>query len=151
MIPWTRRSFLAKTQALSMATPALGIAFGTMKSGGETGKPALLGGPKIRSEKFPSWPISGELEEQSLFETLRSGHWYRGNGQQTKKFEEAYRRLTGAQYCLATASGTSALYVSLNALGIEPGDEVIVPPYTFIATINVVLRYRYISDRCQQD
>ncbi len=140
MIPWTRRSFLVKTPALSVATPALGIALGAAKGSGGADKPALLGGPKIRSEKFPSWPVSGELEERALIETLRSGRWYRGNGQQTKKFEDAYRQLTGAKYCLATANGTSALYVSLNALGIEPGDEVIVPPYTFIATINVVLR-----------
>lgn len=140
MIPWTRRSFLVKTPALSVATPALGIALGTAKGAGANGKPALLGGPKIRSEKFPTWPISGELEEHALIETLRSGRWYRGNGQQTKKFEEAYRKLTSVRHCLATANGTSALYVSLNALGIEPGDEVIVPPYTFIATINVVLR-----------
>ncbi|HEY3839669.1 MAG TPA: DegT/DnrJ/EryC1/StrS family aminotransferase, partial [Bryobacteraceae bacterium] len=41
---------------------------------------------------------------------------------------------------LATANGTSALFTSLNAIGVEPGDEVIVPPYTFIATVNVVLR-----------
>jgi len=123
-----------------VATPALGIALSAARGAGETGKPALLGGPKIRPEKFPSWPVSGDLEEHSLIETLRSGRWYRGNGQQTKKFEKAYRKLTGARHCLATASGTSALYVSLNALGIEPGDEVIVPPYTFIATVNVVLR-----------
>jgi len=91
-------------------------------------KPALLGGPKVRSDAFPSWPISGELEERALQETLRSGKWYRGTGQQTKRFEEAFRQLTGAQHCLATANGTSALYVSLNGMGIQPGDEVIVPP-----------------------
>ena len=140
MISWTRRSFLVKTPALSVATPALGIALGAAKGSGGAEKPALLGGPKIRSEKFPSWPVSGELEERALIETLRSGRWYRGNGQQTKRFEDAYRQLTGARHCLATANGTSALCVSLNALGIEPGDEVVVPPYTFIATINVVLR-----------
>ena len=50
------------------------------------------------------------------------------------------RELTGAKTCLATANGTAALFTSLNAMGIEPGDEVIVPPYTFIATVNVVLR-----------
>ena len=140
MIRWTRRSFLVKTPALSVAAPALGIALEAAKAAGGAGKPALLGGPKIRTEKFPSWPVSGQLEEQALIETLRSGNWYRGTGQQTRKFEDAYRKLTGARHCLATANGTSALYVSLNALGIEPGDEVIVPPYTFIATINVVLR-----------
>ena len=47
--------------------------------------------------------------------------------------------LTGAKHCVATANGTSALFASLAALGIGPGDEVIVPPYTFIATINAVL------------
>ncbi len=42
---------------------------------------------------------------------------------------------------MATTNGTAALITSLNALGIEPGDEVIVPPYTFIATVNAVLRH----------
>ena len=141
MSAWTRRSFLVKTPALSVATPALGIALAAARTtAGGTGKPALLGGPKTRTEAFPSWPVSGEPEEKALIETLRSGKWYRGSGQHANKFEQAYCNLTGAKHCLATANGTSALYVSLNALGIEPGDEVIVPPYTFIATINVVLR-----------
>src|SRR6478609_5739818 len=141
MMPWTRRSFLVKTPALSVATPALGIALAAARTAaGGTGKPALLGGPKVRTEAFPSWPVSDGLEEKTLIETLRSGKWYRGSGEHAKKFEEAYQTLTGAKHCLATANGTSALYVSLNAIGIEPGDEVIVPPYTFIATVNVVLR-----------
>src|SRR5690348_6818189 len=139
-MPWTRRSFLKRTPALSAATSSLAASLPLAKTVDGTAKPALLGGPKVRSEAFPSWPISGELEERALQETLRSGKWYRGTGQQTKRFEEAFRQLTGARHCLATANGTSALYVSLNGMGIEPGDEVIVPPYTFIATINVVLR-----------
>jgi len=139
-MPWTRRSFLKSTPALSAATSSLGLVASATKASAATAKPALLGGSKVRAEAFPSWPVSGESEAQALIETLRSGKWYRGNGQQTKKFEEAFRNLTGARHCLATANGTSALYVAVNALGIEPGDEVIVPPYTFIATINVVLR-----------
>ena len=75
-----------------------------------------------------------------MLDTLRSGKWNRGTGQTVNRFEEAYAKLTGTQYCLATANGTASLYTSLNALGVEPGDEVIVPPYTFIATVNVVLR-----------
>jgi dTDP-4-amino-4,6-dideoxygalactose transaminase len=136
---WSRRSFLKRTPALGAAT-SLGVALSAAKTPTGIGKPALLGGPKVRSEAFPSWPVSGEPEAQALIETLRSGKWYRGNGHQTKKFEEAFRSLTGARHCLATANGTSALYVCANALDIEPGEEVIVPPYTFIATINVVLR-----------
>lgn len=141
MSSWTRRSFLAKTPAMGAATPALGIAFANAKgTSGAPAKPALLGGPKTLTDAFPSWPVWGDPEEKMLMETLRSGKWYRGSGQHCKKFEEAYKTLTGAKHCLGTANGTSALYVSLNGIGIEPGDEVIVPPYTFIATINVVLR-----------
>lgn len=102
-------------------------------------KPALLGGKPVRTEPFPSWPKFNALEERALLDVLRSGKWFRGYGQQVNRFEEAYAKLTGARHCLATANGTSALFVSLNALGVAPGDEVIVPPYTFVATINVVL------------
>jgi perosamine synthetase len=103
-------------------------------------KPALLDGPKVRTEPFPSWPITNTTDEEAILETLRSGEWYRGTGQHVNHFEQAYKRLTGARNCLATANGTGALYVALNGIGIEPGDEILVPPYTFIATINAVLR-----------
>lgn len=103
-------------------------------------KPALLGGAPVRQAAFPSWPVFGQPEEQALLRTLRSGKWYRGNGSNVRRFEEAYARAIGARRCLATCNGTSALFVSLNALDVQPGDEVIIPPYTFIATVNVVLR-----------
>ncbi|MCS7041652.1 MAG: DegT/DnrJ/EryC1/StrS family aminotransferase [Bryobacteraceae bacterium] len=104
------------------------------------GRPALLGGTPVRQQPFPSWPVFDQREEKALLETLRSGRWYRGSGDHVKQFEEAYARATGARHCLATCNGTSALFVCLNALDVQPGDEVIVPPYTFIATVNVVLR-----------
>ena len=103
-------------------------------------RPALLGGAPVRRDPFPSWPVFGEPEEQALVGTLRSGRWYRGNGENVRRFEEAYARATGARRCLATCNGTSALFVCLNALDVQPGDEVVIPPYTFIATVNVVLR-----------
>src|SRR5436309_16064111 len=118
----TRRVFLA---AASSAT-----AFGAAE------RPALLGGSKVRTAKWPSWPVFDQVEEQALLGVLRSGAWYRGQGHNVEKFEKAYGILTGAKACLATANGTSALLVSLAALGIGPGDEVIVPPYTFVATVN---------------
>jgi dTDP-4-amino-4,6-dideoxygalactose transaminase len=102
-------------------------------------KPALLGGQPVRTEAFPSWPKSDMREEQALTDVLRSGKWYRGNGQHVNRFEQAYAQLMGARHCLATANGTSALLTSLAALEVGPGDEVIVPPYTFVATINVIL------------
>ena len=130
---FSRRNFLAgvplAATALAADTPA-----------GAGGKPAILGGPKAFTGAFPDWPVYDQTEERALADTLHSGKWYRGSGQMVSKFEQAYAQLTGAKLCLATANGTSALYTSLNALGVEPGDEVVVPPYTFVATINVVLR-----------
>lgn len=126
----TRRTLLA-------AGPVAAGAAAVARRGPE--RPALLGGKPVRTEPFPSWPKMDATEEKALLEVLRSGRWFRGNGQQVARFEESYARLTGAKHCLATANGTSALFISLNALGVAPGDEVIVPPYTFIATVNVVL------------
>src|SRR5205807_7091281 len=60
-------------------------------------------------------------------------------GKSTDTFEKIYAERMGTKHCTAVANGTSALLSSLNALGIGPGDEVLVPPYTFVATINVVL------------
>ena len=103
-------------------------------------KPALLGGPKARTTPFPSWPVMDEREERGVLATLHSGQWYRGSGQNVKEFELAYAKLTGAKQCLATCNGTAALFISLNVLGVEAGDEVLIPPYTFSATANAVLR-----------
>jgi len=107
---------------------------------GAADKPALLGGTKVREQPFTRWPIFDAHEEQALLGALHSGKWNCTSGERVKGFERAYAQLTGAKHALATSSGTSALIASLTALGVEPGDEVIVPPYTFIATINVVLR-----------
>jgi dTDP-4-amino-4,6-dideoxygalactose transaminase len=99
--------------------------------------PALLGGTPVRRGPFPPWPVAGSREEDALVGVIQRGKWFRG--EQVAAFESAYASLTGAKGCLATANGTSALIISLAALGIGPGDEVIVPPYTFIATVNAVL------------
>lgn len=134
----TRRRFLGSVAA---STAALGVrppraAASTVRRA-DAGRPAILGGAPVRTEPFPSWPVSDELEERELLKVLRSGRWNRGG--EVERFEAEYARLTGAQHCLATANGTSALLAALGGLGIGQGDEVIVPPYTFVATINVVL------------
>ena len=126
----TRRGFL-------VTAPLAGAALAADSPGD---RPAILGGAKAHPTPFPSWPVFDQIEERATLDTLRSGKWYRGNGKNVARFEEAYAQLTGARTCLATANGTSALMTSLNAMGIEPGDEVIVPPYTFIATVNAVLK-----------
>jgi dTDP-4-amino-4,6-dideoxygalactose transaminase len=102
------------------------------------GKPALLGGEPVRRAAFPEWPVFDEHEQQALLDVLRSRRWYRGGAPTVDRFEEAYAKLTGAKHCIATANGTSALFAALAALDVGPGDEVILPPYTFIATLNVL-------------
>ena len=132
----TRRSFL-------VAAPAAGAA---LQTGAQAfaapalQKPALLGGPKAKKGAFDSWPKFDLTEERALLDVLRSGRWFRSDGQVVTKFEESFAALTGAGQVLATCNGTSALIISVSVLGVEPGDEVIVPPYTFIATVNTVLR-----------
>ena len=102
--------------------------------------PAIAGGTPVRRTPFPSWPVADEREENALVRLIRSGKWFRGEN--VSAFESAYASLTGAKHCLATANGTSALITSLSALGVGPGDEVVVPPYTFVATVNAVLLMR---------
>jgi dTDP-4-amino-4,6-dideoxygalactose transaminase len=104
-----------------------------------TDKPAVLGGNPVRTVPFPSWPVIAENEERAWMKVLHGGKWNRLDGNYTRQFEETWAAKLGAKHCLATANGTSALIISLNALGIGPGDEVILPPYTFVATVNAVL------------
>lgn len=128
----TRRRFLG-------AASAAGATVGTTMASPRT-KLALLGGAPIRKEAFPSWPKIGTEDERVWMEVLHSGQWFRGtSGRYAKQFEKRYAELMGSRRCLATANGTSALFASLNALQAGPGDEVLVPPYTFVATVNVVL------------
>jgi perosamine synthetase len=139
----TRRHFIAKTSlagaGLSLAPKLAGVARATEAS---TTKPAVLGGKPICSDGFPGWPVYDRKEEEALLETLHSNQWYRGSGKAVARFEDAYKKLTGAKHCLATSCGTSALTTALGALEIGPGDEVILPPYTFVATYNaIVLNY----------
>jgi len=100
-------------------------------------KPALLGGPPVREKDFPSWPMIGKGDYRQLETVLDHGKWNRGEF--VDRFEKEWGAKLGCPYVTATASGTAALCAALAALDIGPGDEVIVPPYTFVATINVVL------------
>lgn len=126
----TRRDVLAAAGSLTLLART--------SSAGE-GKPAILGGTPLGTSKSKAWPVFGGTEERGLLDVLKSGLWGRGSGKTVARFEDAYAKLTGSPHCLATANGTSALFASLHALGVGPGDEVIVPPYTFSATVNVVL------------
>ncbi len=85
------------------------------------------------------WPVWDETEETALLNVLNSGTWGRtGGGPRCAEFEAAFAGRLQAKYCVATSSGTTALLTALGALDIGPGDEVILPPYTFVATFNVI-------------
>ncbi|MBI4355764.1 MAG: DegT/DnrJ/EryC1/StrS family aminotransferase [Candidatus Omnitrophica bacterium] len=82
-------------------------------------------------------PVLGAEERRNLLACLRSG-WVSARGPFVEQFETAFRHLCRTRYAVAVSSGTAALHVSLAALGVERGDEVIVPALTFIATANAV-------------
>jgi dTDP-4-amino-4,6-dideoxygalactose transaminase len=82
-------------------------------------------------------PAIGEEEIAAVAETLRSG-WLT-TGPRTAELERRFAEYVGARHCLAVASGTAALHLSLLALGVGPGDEVITTPITWPATANVIV------------
>jgi dTDP-4-amino-4,6-dideoxygalactose transaminase len=139
-----RRGFL---QAASATAASLSVIGSSDLAHGGSGKAnagtlAALGGTPVRNLKerpFPSWPVIEKNDREAWQKVLEEGKWCRLDGNYANTFEKAYAELTDTKFCTATANGTSALFASLNALGVGPGDEVIVPPYTFVATINVVL------------
>lgn len=93
---------------------------------------------KINSERIPlSRPWLGELEAEAVRRVLLSGWLIQGPA--TKKFEDAMTSFMGAHNAVAVASGTAALHLALIALGIGPGDEVILPSHSFVATANTVV------------
>ena len=82
-------------------------------------------------------PAIGEEEIEAVAETLRSG-WLT-TGPRTAELEERFAEYVGAKHAVALSSGTAALHLSLLALGVGPGDEVITTPITWPATANVIV------------
>ena len=99
---------------------------------------ALLGGPPVRQKPFPSWPLYGEEEEEILQDVLRSLTWG-GYSPQVEEFEKAFARLHGVRHAITCCNGSVALEVALRTLDLECGDEVIVPPITFVSTATSVM------------
>jgi len=99
---------------------------------------ALVGGDPIRIDPFPSWPSFGEEEADSLLHVLRNGSWG-GYNEKVAEFEAAFAAMHQTRYAISCANGTVALELVLRAAGIRCGDEVIVPPITFVATATSVL------------
>jgi dTDP-4-amino-4,6-dideoxygalactose transaminase len=137
-----RRNFIRTAAAGSAALAWIGTNPTGQVFAAEAAKPALLGGTPVHQGAWPSWPIWNEAWEPAIVKVLRSGNWFRGTNGHVQEFEKAYAELIGAKRCLATASGTTALMVSLHVLGVDAGDEVIVSPFTFIASYNAILEQK---------
>ena len=100
---------------------------------------ALSGGRKTKQKSFPVWPQFDERERKALDEVLESRVWWRTPGTKTLQFENDYAKFHGAKHGIAVTNGTAALEVTMSALRIGPGDEVILPDFTFVATASAVL------------
>ncbi len=92
-----------------------------------------------RPEKFiPIYePTLGDLEEATVLDAVRSG-WISSNGKYIREFEQAFAAFCGVEHGISVSNGTTALHLAIHALGIGPGDEVIVPALTFVASANAV-------------
>jgi len=139
---FSRRQFITTSSAGALGVVITAGAPSCGKLGNTSDKLAVLGGNPVRSEKWMDWPIWDSEAESPVLSVLRSGKWYREWGTQVAKFEKQYAALIGSKRALATASGTTALETALHVLGVDAGDEVIVSPYTFIATYNVVFNQK---------
>lgn len=100
---------------------------------------AINGGTKTVTRNF-SWPVFDETDIDAVTQVARSGQW--GNPDcrgLVEKFEMEFAAYCGSKYALTCANGSVALRLALIACGVRPGDEVIIPPYTFIATATIVI------------
>lgn len=133
----SRRKFLAgtATAGLSVTLPKLSAA-DRPPAASPPPVPGIKRGPKVPRE----WPLVDAQDEKALLDVLHSGRWGRtGSGPtRVKEFEAVFAERMRAKFCVATSSGTTALLSSLGALNVGPGDEVVLPPYTFVATFNVI-------------
>jgi len=100
-------------------------------------KPALLGGQPACRVSWPVWPMFDDTERRLLMAVLESGKWW--FGEHVKRFEAEYATFQGARFAVSCTNGTTALEMALRGLGVVEGDEVIVPPYSFIATASAVV------------
>jgi len=102
---------------------------------------AIKGGRPVRdtdAKPWPEWPVRGKEERENLLEVFESGKWFYGD--RVKEFERAFAEFQDSAYGVCCMNGTAALEMACLALGIGAGDEVIVPPFTFVATASSVLR-----------
>lgn len=106
-------------------------------------KLAIQGGEPIRKRSWPKWPLADKNTERNILDVLHSDRWaisgvYNGRKPYERRFAEAFSAFNGSKYCVPVANGSSALAVALEALGVQNGDEVLVPGLTWVACASSV-------------
>ena len=143
---YSRREFIKKNSLTGLgavfAMNAAPAVFANIS--GDAGTPAILGGSPARAAGWPEWPVWDiAADEKFVVDVLRKGVWCRAgvdpNVSVVSEFERQYAEKLGSRRCLAVVNGTNSLIIALRMLDIGGGDEVIVTPYTFIATISAIL------------
>ncbi len=133
----TRREFLEKSSA---GLAAASLAPRAPAVSGNPNALALHGGTPVRTKPFTEWPQTFELDEANILKSLRSHRWCTyDKGNFIPEFEKAWAKELGVGGCVTTPCGTHALHTALELVGVSPGDEVLVAPYTYIATIDAIL------------
>ena len=92
----------------------------------------------MRTRQFAPWPSLSEDEVEAASSVLRSGKLNYWTGEEGRKFEAEFAAFAGCKHAVAVANGTVALELALYALRVEPGDEVVVPSRTFVASASCV-------------
>ena len=109
-------------------------------------KLAINGGDKVVQRQLgKDWPVWDEREEEAVVEVVRSGIWWRGGYKDERakeskvnQFEDAFAAYQSAKHCVAVTNGTQAIECALKAVGVEAGDEVLVPALTFVASATAI-------------
>ena len=96
-----RRTFISTVSVVG-AGLAIGLPTIACSSGGHLAKPAILGGTKAFTGKWPGWPVIGKVEEKELTDVLKSGQWCRLGGKTAPRFEEEYQKLLVAKHALVS-------------------------------------------------
>lgn len=99
---------------------------------------AVRGGDPAVNLRPPAWPVVGRRDEQRMGAVVRSGKWS-WLGRHEQAFCRDFAEFVGARYCLGLCNGTVTLQCALQAVGVVPGDEVIVPALTWVATAQAAM------------
>ena len=113
---------------------------------------AMTGGPPVvPAGSHRRWPEITEQDRRAIARTLDSGELWGPNAPEVTALQEEWARYVAAEFCLMTNSGTAALHCGLAAAGVEPGDEVIVPAFSFVATAMAVFHQGAVPVFCDID